>query len=103
MDTFGIIFEDMILMDLALGLRGSPLAVAGAANEWNAQWRDLGVLVFDGQNVMVAVTMDTVRRQMVTPRQGLAVKAFIELLPFLDMATPAFNAHNRCVMGKFAF
>jgi len=58
-DALRIVLQNVVLVDIPVGLYRSALTVAPAANEWYFQGGDGRILILDREDVVVAVTIDT--------------------------------------------
>ena len=101
MNALRIVFEDIVLGDIAvLGDLGTFL-VTSAANERHFQRRDRRPRILYGIYVMVSVAIDAVRGQFIPPGSGLTVQRLRMKFLLLRMTCPALNMIHRRFVGKF--
>ena len=55
MDTFGVVFEYVILMDFSLFLDGRSFAVAAAAEKRNIGWTNRGFRIIQCYDIVASV------------------------------------------------
>ncbi len=89
-------------MDLSLNLNWQTFTVTGAADKRDLDGRNPGGIVLDRNDIMRAVTALASWCQLVTPRQGLAMKAVHKLL-FLDRVAGAAIDGCRRLMREIRY
>ena len=99
-NALGIVLENIVLIDLAVGLNRSALAMAAAADEGDVERSDRGTLVLDGKNVVIAVSVHAVRSQRVAAGDGFAVQRCGMLFLLVGVAGAALNGNHARFMGK---
>jgi len=97
-DALGKVFKDIVLVDGSVALNRCPFLVTFAADEGNFEGSHSGARVFDRQNVVVAMTIDTARGQRVAPGNRFPVQRAGMLFLFAGMACPAINFGQWYVM-----
>ena len=74
MDALGKVLEDVVLVNRPPGRDRRAFRVALSAHERNLQSRRRRFRVFRRQNIVAAVTILALRRQLIPSLDGLAVK-----------------------------
>lgn len=68
-----IILQDMCLGNFTLQGNRLSFAMTRAANKWHIERRDIGMLVFNRKDIVIAVAINTTGCQLIPSRQGLAM------------------------------
>ena len=89
--AFGVVFNDVRFVDLALPLDRSPFLMAFAADIGNLRRRHRGVRVLYRQDIVEAMAVFAARRQRVAARDRLAVQGCAVLFLLIRMAAAAID------------
>ncbi len=99
-DALRIIFENVVLVDVAVQLDGRAFAMATAADERNIQRGNGGAFVLNREDVVIAVAVHAMRGERVAAGNGLAVQGGGVLLLFVAVAGAALDRSDAGVMGQ---
>lgn len=99
-NALGIILQDVVLVNLAVGLNRRALLVASSANEWDFQWSHGRVPIRNGHDVVIAVAIHAMRSQGVAAGYGSAVQRMRVLLLLVTVAGAAFDARQGRGVGQ---
>ena len=99
-DTFGIIFQNMILGDMSLDLDFSTFAVARAADKRNFNRSHSGANIFNRQNFMRAMAILATRSKGIAFSNGFTVNTLGVLFLFVIMARDALSRSDISFMRE---
>ena len=99
-DTFRIIFQDLVLRDVVSKLDGSAFMMTAATQNGNLGHRDGRTWVRRAQDVVSSVTIHAPRCQRIAALRRLAVQAFRVLLVFISVASSAVKRLKLFQMGE---
>ena len=74
MNALGVVFEDVVLINVPLGLDRSSFAMAPSAEKGHFQRSDRRTRISHRHNVVIAVAVDATRRQVVTAGNSFTVQ-----------------------------
>ena len=94
-NALGIVLNDVVLINLPLGLDRGALAVALSADERYFQRSHGGKPILDRQDIVIAVAVHAMRSQGIASGDGFAVQGVLVLLLLVAVAGATLDARQR--------
>lgn len=101
MNALRIVFEDIVLGDIAVPGDVGAFLVTSAANERDFQRRHRGSWILYRIYVVVSVAIHAARGKFIAPGTGLAMQRLRMKFLLLRMTCPALNMIHRRLVRKF--
>jgi hypothetical protein len=102
-NTFGVVCQDVVLVDVPRLLYSRAFLMAIATDEWNPQRSYGGALILDRHNIVIAMAVHATRRQLIATRSRFAVQGLGIQFLLLRVAGSAADLRGLAVRQILAF